>query len=209
MTAAVRVASCMAHCSLRAGDLADAKSVLAGRLAVECNGWGMRTLRQRVARIARLRVAVVLAAGDLRRVEDQNWCRPGSITACCDRRRLLHLVKRTAFIVGSGKRYRHQRCPPPRPVLAGVKALAAKGMRDKERFTLKVHPTAGAGACVACRGNVYGASGVVAAEGRQVSSLGVVNVATAVSAAQSAAGRSFPRFSARRRMPRQAVDERK
>jgi hypothetical protein len=182
MTAAVRVASGMAHCSLRAGDLADAKSVPAGRLAVKCD------------------VVLLLCAG----VGRQSSNNPAVVVY------EAHLV---AAVLNEC--HRHQRRPSPRPVLAGVEALAAQGMRDKERFTLEVHPTAGAGACVAGRGNVYGASGVVAAEGLRHELAGCRFIgsnppsATWRSARKSADGNSLPRFSARRRMPRQAVDERK
>ena len=60
---------------------------------------------------------------------------------------------------------RHQRRAPPRSILAGVEAFAAQrvGRLNKERFRFKVHPPAGAGACVASRGHVNGAALVVAA----------------------------------------------
>jgi hypothetical protein len=82
-------------------------------------------------------------------------------------------------------------------------------MRD-ESFCLEVHAARRAGASIGGRRHVDGTRGVVPAE-RKLTDQAVVEVevcseaATAMSACAKGGGNVFPRFSARRRIPRQAV----
>ena len=115
----------------------------------------MRSSRERVARIARLQIAAVRGAGDLRGVEC-HWQYMPRIN-----RLIAGKVSGVMAVWASVARkrsndVRHQRRAPPSAVLAGVESFAAQRVRrlDQERFCFEVHPTAGAGACVACRGHV-------------------------------------------------------
>jgi hypothetical protein len=82
-------------------------------------------------------------------------------------------------------------------------------MRD-EGFRLKVHAPRRAGASIGGCCHIDGTRGVVAAD-RKLADQAAVEVkvcseaATAMSACAKGGGKVFPRFSARRRIPRQAV----
>jgi hypothetical protein len=113
---------------------------------------------------------------------------------------------------------RHQRRAAPGSIFAGVESFAAQGVRrlHQERLAFEVHPTAGAGACVAGRGHIDRAALVIAAEGNRdyrVLPSGISSSldtsATACKARRSCVGSSLPRFSARRRIPAHAVELKK
>lgn len=124
----------------------------------------MRPSRQRVAWVPVLRPAPVRGASDLRRVEGED------VLAA-----VVPAKSKGCFVADAGilRSMHDNRLPAPGSVLSGVEALGLEGVGDvtgdahglrQERFRLKVHPTAGAGACVAGGRYVDGAGGVVAAE---------------------------------------------
>jgi hypothetical protein len=101
----------------------------------------------------------------------------------------------------------HKRRPPPRPVLARIESVGPGCMGDK-RLGFEIQPTVRPAVCVTGRGHVDRAGGiVVAVSARDQRFLSVATglPATTSSAAFKAPGRLRPRFSARRRIPRQAV----
>lgn len=172
-------------------------------IAADAIGQGrrMRRRRERVAGIAGLRIAAVRRAGDLRRVESN----------------------------------RHQRNAATCPVLAGVESLAAQGVRDQVRMAmvkvlarsplkapetgvqrrrdfgdeglaLEIQPAHRATMRIERGRHIDWAGSVIAAEGdlRQRDVV-VAAAATAASAARNCSGRALPLFSARRRIPAQAL----
>lgn len=100
----------------------------------------MRPRRQRVARVARLRVAAVLGAGDLRGVEGHRLLHHRraavvDVAGCAGAEALRQIVVAGDLLHGRVRAvdrdaYRHQQRATPRAVLAGVKTLASQGVGD-------------------------------------------------------------------------------
>ena len=98
--------------------------------------------------------------------------------------------------------HRHQRRAPASPVLAGVKAFTAQAVRHIRRFMVAVQRRRHVGTDFGTRlTRGYADGSAIKVE--------VCTEATACSAAARDGGSDFPRLSARRRMPRQAVGDRK
>ena len=83
-----------------------------------------------------------------------------------------------------------------------------------ESLSLEVDAPRGGSASIGCGGDIYWAGGVVAAK-RKVADQAAIEIevgsesATAMSARAKSGGKVFPRFSARRRIPRQARELKK
>ncbi len=154
-----------------------------------------------MAWVARLRVAVVRCAGDLGGVEG-HWYKPVSIPVS---------AMRIAVAGECRCQTRHQRRAPPRPVLAGVEAdvclfvfgvaairLSEQRSRHIRRLVVAVQRRRHVGTDFGTGlTRCYTDGSTVAVE--------VCAKATACSAACRDGGSDLPRFSARRRIPTQAL----